>query len=77
MDEKLKKYSDAWERADKALDVIKTKELQDPDYHVKNLPFLEEMLEYAVKNTPIEPASGMIEMQYYIKKMKQEYDQSV
>jgi len=77
MDKNLKIWAEAWERAGKAMADLKTLEMQAPDYYSKNLPFLYEMLEYAVKNTPVEPTSGMIEMQYYIKKMKQKLDISL
>lgn len=73
----MKKWIDAWEKAGASLQEIKRNELQSDDYYQKNLPLLNQMLQYAFDHRTVRLSSGLIELQqilmkWYSKKSEQE-----
>ena len=58
----------AWMKTGKALNEVKRKELPNIDVR-KALENLSMAFEYAVKNSPLRKSSGLVEQQYYYKKL--------
>ena len=64
----LKQMAQSWMTTGKVLDEVKRKEL--PNINVqKALENLAMAFEYAVKNSPPRKSSGLVEQQYYYKKL--------
>lgn len=63
----IKRWKDAWDKAGSALAKIKAAELRDEDYYFKNLPLLNEMLNYAVEHRTVKKTSGLVIQQQLFK----------
>ncbi len=59
-----------WQRAGAALKEIKRQELQSYDY-AKNLPILDDMLQWAYKHRTTRLTSGLVEQQRWFMKMRE------
>ena len=63
------KWVKTWQRAGKALDKIKRRELHGYDYN-KNLKVIDEMLQWAYDHRKIRLTSGLVEQQRLFMKIK-------
>ena len=68
--ETIKKWIKTWERADKALKVVKQRELRSYDYK-KNQYIVDQMLQWACKHGKIRLTSGLVEQQRIFMKSRQ------
>lgn len=60
-----------WKAAGEALKDIKRQELQQYDY-AKNLPILEDMLQWAYEHRTLRLTSGLVEQQRWFSKMREQ-----
>ena len=67
---KAKAWVDTWQKARLSLEQLKKSELRSPDYYEKNLPMLNEMIEYALQQGTPRRSTGLIELQRYFMKLK-------
>lgn len=67
--ERMARWVDTWKRAGHALKAVKRKELQEYDYF-KHQAVVDEMLQWAYDHRKIRSTSGLVEMQRYFMKMK-------
>jgi hypothetical protein len=75
--ENIKRWAEAWERAEIVMEKEKSERLTDPDYYTKTMAQFGDMLNYATDNSPVEMTSGLIEMQRYFKILAIKNGQSV
>ncbi len=74
---KIQLWIAAWNNANKALIAIKKKELSSYNYQ-ENLPIIDDMLQWAVKNSKIKYTSGLIEQQrLFTKLMKKDKNNTI
>lgn len=69
--ENIKKWIETWQRAARALESVKLKELRSPDYYRRNLKLLNEMLKYAFMHLTVRETSGLVEQQKLFMKYHQ------
>lgn len=65
-----KKWIEIWQHAGDVLEDIRLKELRSPDYYSKNLPLLNEMLEYTFNHRVVKLSSGLIKQQQIFMKYR-------
>jgi len=67
--QKIKKWVENWRSASIALEQIKYNEMRSFDYS-QNLPFIEDMLQWAYDHSRLRSYSGMVEQQRVFAKIK-------
>ena len=65
----IKQWVQSWKRAEVALKVVKYRELRSYDY-MKNLPIIDEMLQWACDHQKKRLNSGLVEQQRLFMKLK-------
>ncbi|NQT23985.1 hypothetical protein HQ585_01385 [candidate division KSB1 bacterium] len=68
-DQSLKKWALQWEKTNKALDSVKASELQNINIE-QVIQQLDCAFRMALKNEPLRPHSGLIEMQKWFRKLE-------
>lgn len=71
MDERdsMRRWVEAWKEAGPAVEAILMKEIEKIDVH-EELAALEGAFNYATRNVPPEPTSGLVEMQQWFSKLR-------
>ena len=71
MDEReaMRRWVETWREAGPALEAILRKEIEKIDVH-EELAALEEAFNYATRNVPPDPTSGLVEMQEWFAKLR-------
>lgn len=67
----IAKWVDTWKRAGHALKEVKRRELREYDYF-KHQAIIDEMLQWAHDHRKVRLTSGLVEMQSYFLKMKEQ-----
>ena len=67
--QQIKKWVETWERAGRALDEVKRRELRAYDYF-KNQAMIDEMLQWAVDHQEVRLTTGLVEQQRLFMKMR-------
>ena len=71
--ERTTQWVHTWQQAGKALKNIKIQELRAYDY-TKNLPIIDDMLQWAYEHRTTRLTSGLIEQQRWFLKMREQQD---
>jgi hypothetical protein len=66
--EGLRRWVETWKRAGPELDAVRRKEIESLDT-LETLAALEGAFNYATRNVPPNPASGLVEMQKFLAKL--------
>ena len=69
--EQLREWVQRWQRVGPELDRIKREELRAPDYYEKNLPLLNDMLQWACDHARPRTTSGLVEQQRLFMKLRE------
>ena len=67
----MAKWIETWKRAGSALKEVKRRELREYDYF-KHQAIIDEMLQWAHDHRKVRLTSGLVEMQSYFLKMKEQ-----
>ena len=72
MDEReaMRRWVETWKEAGPALEAIRRKEIENLDT-LEELAALEGAFNYATRNVPPDPTSGLVEMQKWFAKLRQ------
>jgi hypothetical protein len=67
--EAMRGWVETWKKAGPALEAILRKEIEKIDVH-EEMAALEDAFNYATRNVPPEPNSGLVEMQEWLSKLR-------
>jgi hypothetical protein len=65
----MKQWADQWQRTGKVLDSIKIQELRSIDTS-RSIQNLSDAFESSLRMNPLRKSSGMVDMQFYFRKIK-------
>jgi hypothetical protein len=68
--EAMRRWVETWKEAGPALEAIRRKEIENLDT-LEELAALEGAFNYATRNVPPDPTSGLVEMQKWFAKLRQ------
>lgn len=68
-DDNISRWVETWKRAGPALKKVKREELRKFDYE-KNLPLIEDMLQWACDHQQVRLSSGLVEQQRLFMKLQ-------
>lgn len=69
--ERVKHWVHTWQKAGEALEEIKRQELRNYDYN-KNLPLIDDMLQWACEHRAPRLTSGLVEQQRWFMKLQEQ-----